>query len=109
MFAAVETRAGVPSLDLRLRRKRSTKNTVAALTTSVAGPVDGFTPPTGDCGTGAVTFNVEPSDAAPADSPGVVGVRGVLDFDVHASVNPNSTVTPVTATEFRDIKSSKKR
>src|SRR6266853_1901618 len=83
--------------------------TAAALTTSVAGPVEGLTPPTGDCVTGANTFNVEPSGAVVGVPPGggVVGVRGVLEFDVHASANPSSTATPMTATRFRDIKSSK--
>ena len=83
---------------------------VEALTTKVAGPVEGFAPPTGDCGTGAVAFRVEPS-AAVLEVPvvlGVVGVRGVLELDVHASISPSSTVTPVTATMFRDINSSKK-
>jgi hypothetical protein len=62
----------------------------------------------GDCGVGAVTFNVEPSDAVLLVAPaGSVGVRGVLDFDVHASVKPRSTAIPVTGTKFRDIKGSR--
>ena len=40
---------------------------------------------------------------------GVVGVRGVLESDVQARVNPRSTVAPVTAIIFRDINSSRKR
>jgi hypothetical protein len=82
---------------------------VAAPTTSVAGPVEGFTPPVGDCATGAVTFNVEPSDAVPDAPPvvGVVGARGVLEFEVHARASPSSTVTPVTAIKFRDINGSR--
>ena len=78
---------------------------VEALTTRTAGPVDGLTPPTGDCTTGADTFNVA-SDAGVTVAGGV-GVRGVLEFDVHARVNPSSTVTPVTAIKFRDINSSR--
>jgi hypothetical protein len=78
---------------------------------SVAGPVDGLTPPVGDCATGAVTLSVEPSEAVFDVPPvfGVVGVRGVLEFDVHAIVNASSAATPVTATKFRDINSSRKR
>jgi hypothetical protein len=64
-----------------------------------------LTPPTGDCATGAETFNVA-SDAGVTGTGGV-GVRGVLEFDVHARVNPSSTVTPVTAIMFRDINSSR--
>src|SRR5687767_7617911 len=82
---------------------------VEGLTTSVAGPVEGLTPPTGDCGTGALTFSVVPSGAvleAPVES-GAVGVRGVLESEEHAIVNPSSTVTPVTAIRFRVINSSK--
>jgi len=84
---------------------------VELLTINLAGPVAGLVPPTGDCGTGAVTFNVEPSSAVLDAAPlfGVVGVRGVLEFDVHASANPRSTATPVTVMKFRDINSSRKR
>jgi len=86
-------------------------NAVEELATSVAGPVAGFTLLIGDCGTGAVTFNVDPSDAAFDVPPvsGVVGVRGVLEFELHARVKPSSTATPVTATVFRDINSSRKQ
>jgi hypothetical protein len=38
---------------------------------------------------------------------GAVGVRGVLEFEEQAIVNPRSTATPVTETKFRDINSSR--
>jgi hypothetical protein len=85
-----------------------TKGAVDGLTTSFAGPVDGLASLIGDCGVGAVTFNVEPSeDGALVPSAGAVGVRGVLDFDVHATVRPRSTATPV-AKRFRGIKGLQK-
>jgi hypothetical protein len=79
------------------------------LTTNVAGPVEGLTPPTGDCGTGALALSVEPSDAVleAASLFGAVGERGVLEFELQANVNPSSTATPVTATKFRDINHSR--
>jgi len=65
----------------------------------------------GDCGTGADTFNVEPSDAVPDEPPpaGVSGESGVLELDEHASVNPRSAAAPITANVFRDINRSKNR